>query len=249
MSRSFKPVTLGGQSSRYQLTTDRRRQRRQSAMANRRTIVVQPSEIKAMDVPFSHQITDALNNNTNIHLLNGIVVGTDSSRRIGKKIKMKAVRIRGELQLMYGPTGTPFQMSPQIVRMSLIYDKQPNGNIPIWNEIFNEYQTDGLAQASFYSGRNHFNQHRFQVLREEFIELNPGMLVTYQDSDQFEPYYKKFVDLYVKIGRETMYTGTGGESISNITTGSLLLAIRSNYAVPHTMTKATFSTRLTYYDD
>lgn len=251
MSRSFKPTYYGGQAARYKMTTDNRRARRQANYLNKRAIVVTntPSEVKSSDVFVNDLATDILDNNATIFLLNGLNSDTSSSGRIGAKIKMKALRCRGEVALEFVTDGQGSQLLPNIVRLSIVYDKTPAGAIPKWNEIFSDFDTDGFQVGRFYSGRNPFNKHRFTVLKEKFIALNPPFKQDSHNVATSAPFYKEFFDMYVKIGREAMYTKSATDTAASISGGALYLCVKSNYNTLFSRVRCVADNRLTYYDE
>lgn len=155
--------------------------------------------------------------------LNAIPTGTSANQRIGKKIFMKTLQIRGWIQRQ-GETSaalTKAMNSPVFCRMMIVYDKQCSNstNAP----------AGSLLQVSdnIYSVRNLDNADRFAVLLDETFCVNPGIsgnTGTYSTAT-FYPATgigsAIFFERFIKINLPTTYnTGTTGV-LSEISTGAL----------------------------
>jgi len=105
-----------------------------------------------------------------------IVAGGEVNQRIGNKITVRNVNIRGELQLN---TSLPTNQAPQ-VRMVLVLDKQANAGTAEWKNVFEEAyltpstHTDPQDLNLQLQMRNMSQAKRFQVLKDKTITLNSG---------------------------------------------------------------------------
>lgn len=149
--------------------------------------------------------------------LNEITQGAGVYQRVGNKILMRNVRIKGFFAVAAATDIV-------IVRMSVVYDRQPNGAYPTIGDIYANATTGATTQTV---GLNISNVRRFTPLRDQQIEIDAGrgLMVPF--------------DWYIPCRLQTEFKAST-PSITDITTGSLLLVIS---AVPgHTGSLVTFAT-------
>lgn len=141
-------------------------------------------------------------------LLNGTSTGTDYQLRIGRKIRVKSIQLRGYLR----PTD-PTTVVPQRWDLYVIYDKQSDGSAPT--------TTAFLENSTAVSFTNLNNRRRFMVL---------GHICGYLGSNGANGALApggEAIDWGAAVDLETIYNGTGG-TIADIATGSIyLLSISS----------------------
>ena len=95
-------------------------------------------------------ITNTTSTNADIYCLNLIQQGTGSWNRIGRKTMLKSVRIKGKF------TNT-FQMASgdvagNVIRMILVWDKQPSGNaLPSFETIFGTTTQTGTESSNVFA--------------------------------------------------------------------------------------------------
>lgn len=117
------------------------------------------TEIKAIDIP---QTTYPFRNPTtasNIVLLNGVQTGAAFYNRVGSRIEMKSIHIRGQVTNAI----TAVQGG---VRMLLIYDRQPAGSLPVISDILQSRDQTGAAATTGCSEINLDNRDRFAIIRD-----------------------------------------------------------------------------------
>lgn len=179
-------------------------------------------------------------------LLNGVVQGAGNNQRIGNKISLKALRMKGQILNLATAVQT-------YGRLLVIYDKQPNGALPTYASVMQTRDSAGAATNTAFSDPNFDNKERFTILRDTTIVFPSvtntlGVLTnvgfdqgTKSDINIFN------VDMYIKLkGLHTAYTGaTAG--IGDISTGSLLFAVMIHQGAA-TWTFRNVD-RLTYYDN
>lgn len=129
-------------------------------------------------------------------LLNGLAQGTSATTRIGRKIVMKSVYVRGPVQM--APTGTG--SSP--LRMLIIYDKQTNGAVPLATDVL---LVDGIGNPN-----NLNNSRRFVTLADIVVPC----IGTAGPQSTYFVFYKK-LNLVTEFNN-----GTNG-TVSDIQTGSV----------------------------
>jgi len=136
--------------------------------------------------------------------INSIGQGTASSQRVGRVIRMTGIEIRGIMYQALVPATAPFD----IVRFSLVYDKQPTGALPVVTDIFTNTLISGCYQYDSFP--------RFQVIREWFLSIG-----TITNSGTTSPPVA-FLNDYVELDHRTTYRSTAG-SIPNVSRGALYL--------------------------
>ena len=129
--------------------------------------IVNPANQGALNAPFP------VNSVASITPLNYISGGTKPHQRIGNKVLLKYLHIKG----LYTATYNFLPLfEPQMSRLLLVYDTSPNGALPTFDEIFSsscnslgdDISTSYLAQLKFDATT------RFCVLWEKFTVL-PSM--------------------------------------------------------------------------
>lgn len=131
-------------------------------------------------------------------LLNGLVPGTGASQRIGKKVTLKSIQIRGAINA--GALGVnPFS---GFGRMFIIYDKQANAAFPTIASI--------LEQTSGTSPMNMDNRERFLVLYDRQFAL-----------DQFGGNPSAQVKMYKKLNLTTVFNAGTAGTVADITSGAV----------------------------
>lgn len=162
---------------------------------------------------------------TGITELNNILQGAGVYERIGVKILMKNIRIRG---MLYAHQTTDLCY----VRLSVVYDRQPNGAAAAITDIFQD--SNGAAATNIDSGVNITNKNRFTVLRDQCITFDPAHSLSCG------------IDWFIPCRLQTEYKASG-VTIGNISTGSILLiaaAINASGYVNFT----NFRSRIRYED-
>lgn len=178
---------------------------------------------------------------SNASVLNNVVQGSEVYQRVGRKIYMKSVRIRGYLQSL-SSSGLDYG------RIILLYDSQANAALPALADILQNSNAGAATYAT--TNMNINNRERFRVLRDLPISLSPvtntgGVLTNFTIGDPIKQSYN--IDLFVDLkGLESIYNATSGGTIADITSGSLLLFVIS--AAGTSQWTFSYTSRLRYYD-
>jgi len=147
--------------------------------------------------------------------LNACVNGAELYQRVGRKIYMKSLHIRGYIKSI--ATGIQDQL-----RIIVYYDSQANGAAPTIGALLQD--SNAAAGTSAQSEINLVNRQRFSILRD-FHVLVPAQTFTagvltntaYPDTTG-----KLDIDMFIKLkGLETIYNGTNGGTVADITSGAL----------------------------
>lgn len=192
-------------------------------VAQRRALL----ERKVIDVdPASY----AFDTTGSVTLLNGVATGTDFTDRIGRKIIIKSLYLRGIIQPVDNNTGNT------LCRMIIVYDNQANGVAPAI--------TDVLKSASPVAQLNMNNRDRFKIL----VDKQWGLAVISDAASQSvagSPTVFSFKK-YKKCNLETLFNGTTN-AIGSIATGSIYMITVGNQAVGNGGT-GSISSRIRFAD-
>jgi len=201
------------------------------AAAVRKTV-----EKKGMDTVIAQSaIADTTNSNANITVLNLIQQGAGSWNRIGRKVNLKSIRVKGFFTWLYDEEAVTGNVSGNWVRMVLVWDKQPSGAaIPTWDTIFGCTEQNGTESSYTLSQPKYDNMDRFQVLRDVVTEFKPQLYLAGGSTNTRSEIcpFDEFVDLK---GREVVFLGQSNPmTIADISTGALYLIFRTGAAVGST---------------
>lgn len=183
--------------------------------------------------------------------LNGIATGTGATNRIGKKIFMKTLQIRGYIDrsgMLSTATDQLGDFSAHNLRLVIIYDKQPNvtNACPSGALIFKQDQVDALRLLD--------NADRFAVLLDETFVVGPpaiiygGALGTVTASSGGTANGACWFERFIKINLPTTYSEAGANTIDNINTGALHVYTAWNGYNISTVPAGVFNFRLRYVD-
>lgn len=125
------------------------------------------AEIKAIDIPTQQAFRLPATNSCN--LLNGVQTGAAFYNRVGSRIEMKNLHIRG--QVVVAATATV-----SMLRLIVVYDRQPTGALPIVADVLQSRDQTGAATSSGSSEINLDNRDRFAIVRDMQLYAPP---VTY----------------------------------------------------------------------
>jgi len=169
--------------------------------------------LNRIDRYFNNQPVDATTYNI---LLNGTVPGDLVQNRTGRQINMSSLI----MNLILVPQSTA---TIQTVQIAIVYDKQTNGDPPIWGEVWS--MSDNVSPtlnntAYQFMGRNPSNLDRFDVLFNQ--QINICSSPTNQGNDQARQIIKKYIKLK---SRPTRYNQGVTGTVSDIQTGGLWLIL------------------------
>jgi len=194
--------------------------------------IVQPyrGSIKGMDTILTvADVLSTTNTNGSCVVLNLVQQGAGSWNRVGRKIKMKAIRLRVNLVYTYARNATTADIFGSILRMVLVYDKQPSGGaIPAFDSIFGNTDQTGNETTSFTDPVKYDVMSRFRVIRDDVCTIDPNVDPATTGSTNLVQLFKCF-DVYANLGAETVFGGqTNPMTIADIQSGALYLYFRSN---------------------
>jgi len=202
------------------------------------TSMARTSELKSIDLAAAAY---ALANVAVITPINLIRTGSSFFNRIGRKILLKSVHLKGEIQ---AAGATPVH---QFVRIMVIYDKQTNGVLPAIADILTAYDQAGAATTAVTDGRNLDKRDRFITLMDK-MSAAPGAdpAGTVVNTDQLSTYVERFIKV---PNLPTQYQADSVPAvIGDIATGGLYLVTFGENAVGATSHNFAGSVRLRYSD-
>jgi len=165
--------------------------------------------------------------------LNQIPLGNSSITRIGRRVTMKAVQIRGTIEA--GSSGTISRAS-----VLLIWDRTPNqsASLPPWTSILTNQYTVALTNKDYAS--------RFKILRRWDYGVVGAGTTAAATSDNSVICMDEFIPLKDKV---TVWTQTDTTGLyPTMMEGALLLYTVSDDSSANTFPSAYFSTRV-YFDE
>jgi len=152
-----------------------------------------------------------------MYTLNGIVRGTDVNQRIGRKVRMTKLELRGSwsthLLGLYGG----------YLRMVILYDKQANGTEIGINDAF--------SVDACFSPFNINAQNRIEIVYDDYVKPICPIVSSSGDPGIGGPTIQPF-DICIDLNHEVTFNAFNNGTYTDIETGTLLL----------TMAQAGFST-------
>lgn len=160
---------------------------------------------------------------TALQLLNGCVPGSQNFNRIGRKIQLKSLQVRGYF------VASDATVANTMARMIIVYDKQPNGAAPTWANIVTSQNISGTTSSTVNDMINLDNRDRFEIIRDHVCTLaskNDTATQSYSGSPTI-----LHLNEFIKLGkRETVYNAGTAGTIGDITSGSLYVFFISSEA-------------------
>lgn len=164
--------------------------------------------------------------------------GTQLQERIGRKIQIKSILVNAVWRL---GSSIAEATIPVAIRTMVVWDKNPNGVLPLASDILQTVLHVGNSYAQPHSPNNLNNRDRFRVLYDYRSTLTPN-------GDSL-----KVIDKYIKCEGSTVFNGGSGAGIGSVSTGALYVLHVSDAAqnVPQTASNLPFVThdiRVRYND-
>lgn len=185
-------------------------------------------------------ITSVLASNTDILALNLTRQGTGAFERIGNRISLDWLRLK--LILMFECINSDiagvYDLSNRPTRVTVIWDKEGDGStIPTWDFIFGTTDNEGVNSTYFGAGVRPEQNTRFVVLKDETFCPPPVVPTTLGAANTNNTTTQKVViDWFLDFKKRNMVTYYNHTQTtpqpSDITSGTLLLAIRTDPAIP-----------------
>lgn len=222
-------------------------------LANRGFKPITPlnKERKYFDTPSQ---TWVCNTDSTFVLLNVPQRGADYNQRIGRKITVRSIYARGSVYIQPAENAelqaaVNVISKPQVVRMIIFIDAQPNGVAPV--------RADVLTEAEPSSQLNPNNRDRFKIIKDKLFAFDPyyltnavaapGAGVLAANMSFGRTIYT--VKAYKKTNIETIYNENNNGTIGDINTNALYVMFIGSHANAATLeAKAHLSFRLRFDD-
>lgn len=210
-------------------------------------------ELKGVDTAINDtDIPDTTNTNASIVCVNLVQAGSGSYNRIGRKIKMKSLRIFGNLYFDYGLQGTTNNIVGATARILVVYDRQPSGTLPTFATICGHTDQSGNEASGVFDPIRYDNMSRFKILRDVKIDSNPQQLPATGGSENIVSYSHSFDEFIDLRGLETVYASTTNPAtIADLSSGALYVIFRANRNLASVAEWESFTTsfaRLRFWD-
>lgn len=170
------------------------------------------------------------------------VTGADFTNRVGRKIYIDSVYIRGQVRTEAAAATAAVAVPPILARMIIFVDHQPNAATPA--------VTDLLKEALSQSQLNLNNRDRFTICCDKYFQLGFYAYNTTATTSNATGDNQAFsIRKYKKVKVETIFNATNGGSIADITSGALYMFWIGNTAAgANTDANASVSTRVRFRD-
>lgn len=196
-------------------------------------------ELKVQDLATA---TYQVNTTGSITLLAVPVTGADYNARIGRKITLKSLFIRGRIQLEVDATLAAVSVTGQQARCIVVYDLQPNGAAPAITDILN------TADPASHLNLN--NRDRFRVIADKEYTFDPYSSVTTANQAQLcfgRTIYN--MKLYKRLNLDMIFNAVNGGTVADIASGALYMVwLGSAPSASNGDVNAIVSTRVRYAD-
>jgi len=205
------------------------------------TTVMKP-ELKAFDISagFSY-----FTNVATFELLCIPKKGTDRFERIGRKIRLKNVHVKGKI---FPSSLVTTNILPEYLRYLIIWDKQPNGVPPVAADLLKDSTL--AAVTNVYSFINLDNRDRFEILRDVSFPCAAVGLGPYENIsplDEIKPSFN--IDQFIPLnGKEMVFNALSAGNAGDITSGALYVVTCCQDLANDSKWVMTYSSRTRYYD-
>lgn len=220
-------------------TKKRKVVRRGDYQKGRETLKSQ-KELKAFDLANTGLVGNTVAGPPNFQYLNAMINGAELYQRVGRKVYMKSLHIRG---FLFPNGAVPVN---EFGRIIVFYDSQPNkAAITIANLL---QDSNAAAATSVVSEINLVNRQRIKILRDYQVYLPAGTgandVSTNTLPDQITSSLS--IDMFIKLkGLEAIYDATNGGTVADITSGAIGITF---VTVDGALWTFQYGSRLRYYD-
>lgn len=204
------------------------RARRANLYMSRRSGLVRRvgQEVNFVDLAVA---TYAMNTTGTITLIATIPQGAQQTARVGRKILLKSIQVRGQASsdsTTTVATGSWF----------IVYDKRPTGVLPAITDILVAARSDSMT--------NSVNVGRFQIIkRQNYAFAGNNTTAGQQDSKTIY-----FVDKFIKISKRMTFKAAGTGAIGDIEQGALYLVTVGNQVAGTADCNVSVGFRTRFYD-
>lgn len=178
---------------------------------------------KGLDTDVSKiNISTNMSTNGEVLPLNLIQAGTGSWNRVGRIVTMKSIRLRLNMSLVFSADQDSLSKT---VRYLIVYDKQPNGTLPVKSDIIQYKEQSGTEAGSWNGFLAYDNMERFTILKDQTVVLKvPPRTFKSDGVPVGDQEYNRFDECYLRLNHITNYKSESTPmTIADISTGALYL--------------------------
>lgn len=213
--------------SKRRRTTGRYNGRMNPIVMSRRTGLVRRlgQEVNFVDTAITNHTMDTTGS---ISLLATIPQGPSQNQRIGKKIMLKSIQVRGNVSAVSTTLATKGTWI-------IVYDKRPTGVLPGITDILNSISSNSLTNST--------NSGRFTIIKRQDYSVVGNNNTAGQGTDK--TYYS--IEKFIKIPKRVVFKAAGTGAIGDIEQGALyFITVGANAGGNVAVATVTFRTR--FYD-
>jgi len=176
---------------------------------------------------FDVALTDDATSTPSLNCVNAMVAGTSAVTRIGRRIVMKSLQIRGLIYRENAATTTN-----QFMRLVVVFDRQPNGSATVapWTDMYNT--------ATPHTLKNMANAGRFFTLMDKNIDITAANGGNTEVS----------INEFIKFNLPVYYNAGVAGNVADISTGALLVCYVGSQAAGTDDINVELNCRLRYTD-
>jgi len=147
-------------------------------------------------------------------LINGCIAGSQNFQRIGRKVNMKSLQIRGVLY------PADLTTNAELTRMIVVYDKQANGAAPTFANVVSSQNIAGTVSSLATDMINLDNRDRFEIIRDKVFSFGFG-----DATSGFAPCPGSFeINEFIRLAdRPVIFNAGTAGTVGDIQSGSLYI--------------------------
>lgn len=160
--------------------------------------------------------------NSNVFLCNGLVVGPNYYQRVGRRIEMASLHLKGVIT----QTGHATNVM-DYARLAVVYDRQTNGASSVSNIIFQDIDSSASSLLSKpASGVNPNERERYLVLADIKLALPPTTAAQFSGTDGTSTTFN--INRFIKLNGLRTHYQDDTDLVGSISTGALYVVGMGN---------------------
>jgi len=181
-----------------------------------------------------------------IDTVNVLAIGAGTFQRIGRGVHMKSLYLRGAMF----PSGNPGTNSGEYIRVAVVYDRQPNGAVPNYSDIFLTVDASGNGSNGPFDMPNLNNSERFVILADEHMAFTntSGSASVPSDDILLDQTQRTKIDRYIPIRDFPINFKGDTANITSITSGALYVITCGSLAAASAGSTFNYAARVRYTD-
>jgi len=145
--------------------------------------------------------------------------GTDMTNRIGRKILIKSIYVKGMIRIEDTTTATDSSSAGQYLRVAVVMDYQPNGATAAATDIFTS--TNAISHVNLN------NRDRFKIISDKYYNLGTFFHTAATGVGMVDKSIVN-VKIYKKCRYEVIFNAGSAGTTADISSGALLLVLQSS---------------------